>query len=195
MALATRQDLELGQRAPDFDLEATDGRRYRLADMSGTKATLVMFICNHCPYVRAVLHDIIRDVRELSGEGVKAIAVMSNDNVAYPANSFEAMRNLADAEAFPFLYAIDRTQDVARAYGAVCTPDFFGFNAARELQYHGRIYALQEICVPFLAGAASCMRRSARSRVPARVPPTSTPAWAVRSSGAGEASLAHRASR
>ena len=145
MALATRQDLELGGRAPDFDLEATDGRRYRLADLSGAKAMLVMFICNHCPYVRAVLHDIIRDVRELSGEGVKAIAVMSNDSVAYPADSFEAMRNLADAEAFPFPYAIDRTQDVARAYGAVCTPDFFGFNAARELQYHGRIYALQNL--------------------------------------------------
>jgi peroxiredoxin len=145
MALATASGIELGQRAPDFDLEATDGKRYRLADSSGAKATLVMFICNHCPYVRAVLHDVIRDVRELAGEGVKAIAIMPNDTVAYPADSFEAMRNLADAEAFPFPYAIDRTQDVARAYGAVCTPDFFGFNAALELQYRGRIYALQNL--------------------------------------------------
>jgi peroxiredoxin len=144
MAIATQQGLELGQHAPDFDLEATDGKRYRLADIGG-KATLVMFICNHCPYVRAVLHDVIRDVRELAAEGVKAIAIMPNDAVAYPADSFEAMRNLAEAEDFPFPYAIDRTQDVARAYGAVCTPEFYGFNAARELQYRGRIYALQNL--------------------------------------------------
>jgi peroxiredoxin len=145
MALATASGIELGQRAPDFDLEATDGRRYRLADAAGAKGTLVMFICNHCPYVRAVLHDIIRDARELAADGVKAIAIMPNDTAAYPADSFDNMRNLAEAEAFPFPYAIDRTQDVARAYGAVCTPDFFGFNASHELQYRGRIFALQNL--------------------------------------------------
>jgi peroxiredoxin len=145
MALATATGLELGQTAPDFDLPATDGRNRRLADMRGKNGTLVMFICNHCPYVRAVLHDIIRDVRELAADGVAAIAVMPNDTAAYPADSFENMRNLADAENFPFPYAIDRTQDTARAYGAVCTPDFYGFNSALELQYHGRILALQNL--------------------------------------------------
>ena len=155
MALATQQGLELGQHAPDFDLEATDGKRYRLADMSGGKAVLVMFICNHCPYVRAVLHDVIRDVRELASEGVKAIAIMPNDTIASPADSFEAMRNLAEAEAFPFPYAIDRTQDVTRAYGAVCTPEFFGFNAALDLQYRDAASTRCRTCGPCRAAAAS----------------------------------------
>jgi peroxiredoxin len=145
MALATAQGIELGQPAPDFDLAATDGRRYRLADLRGGKGVLVMFICNHCPYVKAVLRDIVRDARALAAEGIRAIAVMSNDATAYPADSFENMRKLAEAEDFPFPYAIDRTQDVARAYGAVCTPDFFGFNADLDLQYHGRIYAVQSL--------------------------------------------------
>jgi peroxiredoxin len=145
MALATAQGIELGQPAPDFDLAATDGRRYRLADLRGGKGVLVMFICNHCPYVKAVLRDIVRDARALAAEGIRAIAVMSNDATAYPADSFENMRKLAEAEDFPFPYAIDRTQDVARAYGAVCTPDFFGFNADLDLQYHGRIYAVQNL--------------------------------------------------
>jgi peroxiredoxin len=145
MALATEQGIALGQPAPDFDLAATDGRRYRLADLRGGKGALVMFICNHCPYVKAVLRDIVRDVRALAAEGVRTIAVMPNDAAAYPADSFENMRKLADAEGFPFPYAIDRTQDVARAYGAVCTPDFFGFDAGLALQYRGRIYALQNL--------------------------------------------------
>jgi peroxiredoxin len=145
MALTTNPGLELGRKAPDFALEATDGRRWSLADVAGAKATLVMFICNHCPYVNAVLDDIVKDVQELKAEGVGAIAIMPNDTEAYPADSFDNMMRLAAAKDFPFPYAIDPTQETARAYGAVCTPDFFGFNAALELQYRGRIYPVRNL--------------------------------------------------
>src|SRR5205807_5656926 len=110
----------------------------------GLKVTLVMFICNHCPYVHAVLDDIIRDAVELESHGVKSIAIMPNDTKAYPAYSFENMRRLAQDKKLPFPYVIDRSQDVARAYDALCTPDFFGFSAALELQYHGRIYEVRK---------------------------------------------------
>jgi peroxiredoxin len=132
-------------QALDFDLEGTDGRRFRLADIRGEKATLVMFICNHCPYVKAVLDDIIADVRELKPLGVGAVAIMPNDTAAYPEDSFENMRRLAQAKALPFPYVIDRAQDVARGYGAVCTPDFFGFDANLSLQYRGCIYPVRNL--------------------------------------------------
>jgi peroxiredoxin len=129
-----------GWKAAGFDLEGTDGRRHRLADLRGPKGTLIMFICNHCPYVQAVLDDIIRDARELAALGVGSVAIMPNDTATYPADSLPNMKRLAEQKQLPFPYLIDTTQDVARAYGAVCTPDFFGFNADLELQYRGRIY-------------------------------------------------------
>ena len=129
----------IGAKAPDFDLEGVDGRRYTLADVRGEKATLVMFICNHCPYVIAVIDNIVRDAGELEGLGVGVIAIMSNDTDAFSADSFENMQRLADAKHFPFPYVIDRSQETARAYGAACTPDFFGFNAELEPRYRGRI--------------------------------------------------------
>jgi peroxiredoxin len=135
----------LGLKAPDFDLEGTDGRRYRLADVRGPKGTLVMFICNHCPYVKAVLDDIVKDVAELAAHGIGAIAIMPNDTEAYPQDSLENMRRLASDRRLPFPYVIDRTQEAARAYGAVCTPDFFGFNAELELGYRGRLHALRNL--------------------------------------------------
>ena len=131
--------------APDFELEGTDGRRHALKELSGEKATLVMFICNHCPYVKAVLDDIIADVRELAPKGVRAVAVMPNDTETYPEDGFANMKRLAEAKAFPFPYLIDRTQEVARAYGAVCTPEFFGFDAKLNLRYRGRIYAVRNL--------------------------------------------------
>jgi peroxiredoxin len=134
----------LGWKAAEFDLEGTDGRRHRLADARGPKGALVMFICNHCPYVQAVLDDIIRDAQELKPLGIGAIAIMPNDTESYPEDSFANMRRLAQAKSLPFPYVIDRSQTVARAYGAACTPDFFGFNAALELQYRGRIYAVRD---------------------------------------------------
>ena len=130
---------DFGWKAVDFDLEGVDGRRYRLADARGEKGTLVMFICNHCPYVKAVIDDIVRDVGELKGHGIGAIAIMPNDSEAYPEDSFDNMRRWADEKNFPFPYVIDRTQATARAYDAACTPDFYGFNASLELQYRGRI--------------------------------------------------------
>lgn len=144
--MATTTPVSTGlMTAPDFDLEGTDGRRHRLADLRGSKATLVMFICNHCPYVKAVLDDVIAEARELQPLGVGTVAIMPNDTESYPEDSFENMRRLAEAKAFPFPYLIDRSQEVARAYGAACTPDFFGFDAALNLKYRGRIYAVRNL--------------------------------------------------
>jgi len=140
MVATPSSSLAMGWKAADFDLEGTDGRRHKLAHVRGAKGTLVMFICNHCPYVQAVLDDIVKDARELEGEGITSIAIMPNDVAAYPADSFDNMKKLAEVKKLPFPYVIDRSQDVARAYGAVCTPDFFGFDAGLELKYRGRIY-------------------------------------------------------
>ena len=141
----TAASLTLGATAPDFDLRGTDGRRHRLAELRGAKATLVMFICNHCPDVKAVLDDIIKDARDLGEHGVASVAIMPNDTEAYPDDSLENMKRIAAAKKFSFPYVIDESQEVARAYGAVCTPDFFGFDAALELQYHGRIYPVRNL--------------------------------------------------
>jgi peroxiredoxin len=128
-----------GWSAPDFELMATDGRRYSRDALRGPNGLLVMFICNHCPFVKAVLDKIVRDTRDLISHGIGSVAVCSNDAVDYPEDSFEHMKALAQRMQFPFPYLWDETQNVAKAYGAVCTPDFFGFNAALELQYRGRL--------------------------------------------------------
>lgn len=141
MALAQTPICDFGWRAADFKLPGVDDRNWTLGDCRGPKATLVMFICNHCPFVRAVRERLVRDTRELIGHGVKSVAIMPNDTVAYPDDSFDNMRRIAKQFAYPFPYLFDETQDIARAYGAVCTPDFFGFNAQLELQFRGRIDA------------------------------------------------------
>lgn len=138
-ALTSDESRPLGWKAADFRLEAVDGKTYSLADASGPRATLVMFICNHCPYVKAVADRIARDAKDLAAAGVGAIAVMPNDPERQPEDSFARMQEFARARGFGFPYAIDATQAVAKAYGAVCTPEFFGFNAGLELQYHGRL--------------------------------------------------------
>lgn len=130
---------DFGWSAPDFTLPATDGKTYSYGDIAGPNGTLVMFICNHCPYVLAVLDRIIRDARDLASLGIGVVAISSNDAESYPQDSFEHMREMAEAKGFPFPYLYDESQDVARAYDAVCTPDFFGFNADGELQYRGRL--------------------------------------------------------
>jgi len=127
--------------APPFTLPATDGRTRRLDDIRGPRGTLVMFICNHCPYVLAVIDRIVRDARDLQALGVGVAAICSNDATTHPADSFENMKRMADEKGFPFPYLHDEDQSVARAYGAVCTPDFFGFDADLGLQYRGRLDA------------------------------------------------------
>ena len=130
---------ELGTQAPDFALKGVDGNTYTFADINGPKGTLVMFICNHCPYVKGSIDRIVRDCKELKEVGIGSVAIMSNDTRTYPADSFDNMKKFAVAHEMPFPYLIDETQEIARAYGAVCTPDFFGYNADGELQYRGRI--------------------------------------------------------
>lgn len=132
---------DFGWKAPDFTLPATDGQVYTLADVAGPRGTLIMFICNHCPYVIAVRDRILRDARELIQMGVGVAAISSNDAGAYPADSFDNMRKLAEDQDFPFPYLYDADQSVARAYDAACTPDFFGFNSDLGLQYRGRLDA------------------------------------------------------
>ena len=130
---------DFGWKAVDFALEGIDGKTHSLADVAGENGTLIMFISNHCPYVKAVAGRIARDVEALKSKGIGAIAIMSNDTESHPADSFDKMKDFARQHGFTFPYVIDRTQEVARAYDAVCTPDFFGFNKDLELQYRGRL--------------------------------------------------------
>ena len=132
---------DFGQPATDFGLPGTDGKRYTLADCRGPNGLLVMFICNHCPFVQAVIDRIVRDCRELATLGVGSVAIMSNDVAVYPEDGPENMAQLARRLDFPFPYLYDESQAVARTYGAVCTPDFFGYNSKLELQYRGRLDA------------------------------------------------------
>jgi len=139
---------DFGWKAPPFTLPATDGKTYSLEALRGKNGTLVMFICNHCPYVKAVIDRIVRDCEELRGLGVGAVAISSNDVVHYPEDSFANMRRFAEAHRLGFPYLYDESQDVARAYDAACTPDFFGFNADLELQYRGRLDASRKEAAP-----------------------------------------------
>jgi peroxiredoxin len=130
---------DFGWKAVDFALPGVDGKTYSLKDVAGPNGLLVMFICNHCPYVKAVIERIVRDVQALKGLGVGAVAIMANDPAEYPEDSFDNMKAVAERLGFPMPYVLDASQDVARTYGAVCTPDFFGFNRNLELQYRGRL--------------------------------------------------------
>ena len=130
-----------GWNAPAFDLPATDGKRYTLENSKGASGLLVMFICNHCPYVKAIRERLVRDCAELEAFGVNAVAISANDPADYPEDSFENMQRVARDLKYPFPYLFDETQEVARAYDAVCTPDFFGFNRNLQLQYRGRLDA------------------------------------------------------
>ncbi len=132
---------DFGWKAVDFDLPGVDGKRHTVASARGPNGLLVMFLCNHCPYVKAIRARIVRDCGELAAHGIGSIAIMSNDPAEYPEDSFDNMQRVAAESGFGFPYVLDATQAVARAYQAQCTPEFFGFNAALELQYHGRLDA------------------------------------------------------
>lgn len=132
---------DFGWKAREFNLLGVDGKRYTPQGMCGKNGLLVMFICNHCPYVKSIRDRIVRDARELQQYGINSIAIMSNDPAEYEEDSFENMKKVAQQYAYPFPYVWDETQQVAKDYDAVCTPDFFGFNANLELQYRGRLDA------------------------------------------------------
>jgi peroxiredoxin len=136
---ASPTDITFDVTAPDFRLPATDGRSYSLDDVAGAKGTVIVFICNHCPYVIAVIERLVADARVLMGESFGFAAICSNDAASYPDDSFDKMKAFAKAHGFAFPYLHDETQAVARAYGAVCTPDFFGFGPDRKLKYRGRL--------------------------------------------------------
>lgn len=139
MAALATPVCDFGRIAPDFRLADAGGRSVGLADVRGRAGTLVMFICNHCPYVRAVIDRLVADVAELAGEGIGAVAIMPNDYARYPDDAPAAMLAFAARHRFGFPYLIDESQAVARAYGAVCTPDLFGYDAGLGLQYRGRL--------------------------------------------------------
>src|SRR3984893_10283638 len=141
MGLTNNSICDFGWKARDFALKGTDGKTYSLAGVRGSKGTLVVFICNHCPYVKASIGRIVAEAEALRAIGVGTIAIMPNDTDTYAEDSFDNMKAFAARHRFTFPYAIDKTQEVARAYDAQCTPDFFGFNARDELQYRGRLDA------------------------------------------------------
>ena len=139
---------DFGSNAKDFKLNSTDNKFISLNDIKGDAGTIIVFICNHCPYVKAVIKNIVEDCKNLEKLGVKAVAISSNDPINYPEDSFENMIEFAKEHKFNFPYLFDETQNVAKNYDAVCTPDFFGFNNNNELQYIGRLEASQQQLIP-----------------------------------------------
>ena len=145
MTLTKTPICDFGKKADSFNLLSTDNKKIELNNIRGEKGTLIMFICNHCPYVKAVIKDIVNDCKELEKIGIKSVAICSNDVKNYPEDSFENMIVFAKENNFNFPYLIDETQNVAKTYDAVCTPDFFGYNNNLELQYRGRIRELKDL--------------------------------------------------
>lgn len=138
MASLTTPVCDFDAPAINFSLKDTNGKLWTLSDVKGENGTLIAFICNHCPYVKAILPRLIADITELKSLGINTVAIMSNDPSDYPEDSPESMKKIAAEMAFPFPYLLDETQQIAKAYGAICTPDFFGYNSELKLQYRGR---------------------------------------------------------
>ena len=145
MTLTKTPICNFGEKAKDFNLISTENKQISLNEVKGENGTLIMFICNHCPYVKAVIKDIVQDAKFLETLGIKSVAIMSNDVKKYPEDSFENMLSFSKDHNFSFPYIIDKTQKVAKEYDAVCTPDFFGYNKNLELQYRGRIRELKDL--------------------------------------------------
>ena len=146
MTLTKTPVCDFGKKAEHFKLKSIDNKMISLNDIAGKKATLVMFICNHCPYVKAVIKELVKDCNNLKNDGVNTIAIMSNDTKSYPDDSFENMIRFAKENNFKSInYLIDETQEIAKKYDAVCTPDFFGYNKDLELQYRGRYRELKDL--------------------------------------------------
>ena len=145
MALTKTPICDFGKKADNFELKSIDNKIISLNDTKGENGTLIMFICNHCPYVLAVINNVVEDCKELENDGIRSIAIMSNDPKRYEEDSFDNMIKFSKNHNFNFPYVIDETQEVAKTYGAVCTPDFFGYNKDLELQYRGRIRELKNL--------------------------------------------------
>ena len=145
MVLTKTPICNFGEKPHSFSLKGVDDKIYKLEDCLGDKGTVIMFICNHCPYVKAIIKNIVDDSNNLRNLGVNAIAIMSNDTKNYPDDSFDKMKDFAKDNKFNFPYVIDETQEIAKKFGAVCTPDFFGYNGNNELQYRGRMRELKEL--------------------------------------------------
>ena len=145
MVLTRTPICNFGEKAKNFNLLSTENKKITLSNVKGENGTLIMFICNHCPYVKAIIKDLVDDVKFLEDLGVKSAGIMSNDVKNYPEDSFENMISFSKFHDFSFPYLIDETQIIAKEYGAVCTPDFFGYNKNLELQYRGRIRELKDL--------------------------------------------------
>lgn len=139
MALMNTPVCDFGWTPPEFDLLDIDGTTKTLEDVRGTNGTLIMFICNHCPYVQVVIDRLVEDCRILQEKGIGCAAIMPNDTLNYPADSYANMKVFAEKHGFTFPYLLDETQQTAKAFGAICTPDLFGFNTNLALQYRGRV--------------------------------------------------------
>ena len=145
MVLTKTPICNFGEKPHSFSLKGVDEKIYKLEDCLGKNGTIIMFICNHCPYVKAIIKNIVEDTNKLKELEIKAIAIMSNDTINYPEDSFEKMKEFSKLNNFNFPYVIDASQEIAKKYGAVCTPDFFGYNGNQELQYRGRMRELKEL--------------------------------------------------
>ena len=145
MSLTKTPICDFGKKAHNFELKSIDNKIISLNDAKGENGTLIMFICNHCPYVLAVINNVVEDCKELENDGIKSIAIMSNDPKRYEEDSFDNMIKFSKNNDFNFPYVIDETQEIAKTYGAVCTPDFFGYNKDLKLQYRGRIRELKNL--------------------------------------------------
>jgi len=156
MTLTKTPICNFGEKAKNFYLISTDNKKISLSDVKGKNGTLVMFICNHCPYVKATIKNIVEDVKYLETLNIKSVAIMSNDVKNYPEDSFENMITFSKLNNFSFPYLFDETQKIAKDYGAVCTPDFFGYNSNLELQYRGRIRELKNL-KPVIKGDSDLM--------------------------------------
>ena len=145
MVLTKTPICNFGEKPHSFSLKGVDEKIYKLEDCLGKNGTIIMFICNHCPYVKAIIKNIVEDTNKLKKLNIKAVAIMSNDTINYPEDSFEKMKEFSELNNLNCPYVIDTSQEIAKKYGAVCTPDFFGYNGNQELQYRGRMRELKEL--------------------------------------------------
>ena len=174
MSLTKTPICDFGKKADHFELKSTDHKIISLNDINGEKGTLIMFICNHCPYVKAVTKDIVEDCKKLKELGINSVAICANDAENYPEDSFDNMIEFAKKNQFTFPYLIDKTQEIAKTYDAVCTPDFFGYNKNLELQYRGRLRELKNL-VPVRSGESDLLEAMKQIAKTGKGPKNQTP--------------------